>query len=243
MSDEKIMQAIRTFNGTSGDDGDAPPALEPTNLAKAKDQLPPVKDPRHDTFAREFVVSRSGTRAAQAAGIGSTKGSSKRMAYDLLRRPEVQARIAFYEQAADVSRDEALGLIATIARFRPAEFITIHDDGGWSIDLRAAKEHPELLDAISEIGYDRWGRPKVKFAHLDARKELAKIKGLTTQLPDASNADEVRKMQVVQARFAQILRDDGPEGYRAAYRQCMENEFTRKYAAALPENPEEFAAL
>jgi phage terminase small subunit len=54
--------------------------------------MPKLDKEKHEQFCQHYVVSRNATKAAQAAGYA--EGSAYNQGYMLLKRPEIQDRIA-----------------------------------------------------------------------------------------------------------------------------------------------------
>ena len=210
-----------------------------TKLAAAADKLPPVAKPAHDVFAREYARTHNQAEAARRAGFSPERNSASRYGSALLKRPEIQARIAFYESMSQISHDEQVGALAFMSRVGMSDFIDIYDDGTWALNLAKVKDQPEKLNCIQELKFDRWGRPVIKLVpQMEIRKQLANYTGLERDPRTADAPAERQAMEYIWEKFMMLYRERGLEAYQEARRQQMENPLVRKYVIALPEVPE-----
>lgn len=85
--------------------------------------------------------------------------------------------------------DEVLVRLANIARAEVGDFIEIHANGTWTVNLEKAKEAAKL-GLVRELGYDRDGNIKFKLhdSH-SALRDLARIHGLFVDRQEVSGPD------------------------------------------------------
>lgn len=81
-----------------------------------------LANPKHELFVPNYAVFASGARAARTAGYSSK--TAKFQALRLLKRPEIQARLA--ERRAEIARDYALDAATLLCKLE-AVFIRAYD--------------------------------------------------------------------------------------------------------------------
>lgn len=89
----------------------------------------PLKNPRHEHFAAAYALTRNASEAARNAGYSLKTAGSQ--GHDLLKRPEIKARVDELIQESlqrlHMSRDEVLARVAMIGRADPRKLFT--EDG------------------------------------------------------------------------------------------------------------------
>lgn len=99
---------------------------------------------RQKKFRDLYLIYFNATRAAREAGFANPKQYGS----ELLKDPVMQAAVAERLDEFHMSADEALKLLADIARGDVGEFITVEKDGSVSLDLSAANEKTKLIKRI-----------------------------------------------------------------------------------------------
>lgn len=110
-----------------------------------------MRDPRK---LRAFVAHYVGdchfnaSKAAEAVGVSKTSAGNQ--GYLWLKNPQVQKMVEEKLAEVHMSADEALKLLADIARGDVGEFLNIAKDGTVDLDLSAAKEKTKLIKKIKQ---------------------------------------------------------------------------------------------
>lgn len=90
-------------------------------------------DPKHEIFCRQFVANNfNGTRAALAMAPDIAETTAATYAYELLRKPEIQARVSEILRESlgrlDVSVDDLTRLLWNTVSADPNELVEVHQD-------------------------------------------------------------------------------------------------------------------
>lgn len=130
---------------------------------------PDVPDPREPLtdkqrrFAEEYIVDHNGTQAAKRAGYKGNAVTLASVAYELLRKPQIQRLVAWlqYQQTAGTvtTAEERREILSKIERGTLRKIARTTDLAAW-LEL-----HPEALDdpSISEIEVENTEHgPRVK---------------------------------------------------------------------------------
>lgn len=91
--------------------------------------MPQLKHAKRERFCREYCIDHNGMRAAKAAGY--SVGRAKQWAYELLRLPEVAARVGELDSKlltkADITAERVM---LELARLAFADVRGLYDDKG-----------------------------------------------------------------------------------------------------------------
>lgn len=141
-------------------------------------------NPKQGRFAREYVIDLNGTQAAIRAGY--SEKTAGQQAFDLLKKPEMQARIAELAkdrmQKAEVESVEILREISKMAYSNMLDYVTIGPSGDAYVDLSQLTR--DQAAAIQEIVVDDY---------LDGRGENAReVKKVKIKL-----ADKTRNLELL----------------------------------------------
>jgi len=149
------------------------------------------------TFIEHYLACWNATEAAKAAGYAYPS----REGWRLLNECE-DVQTAVRERLAEkaMTADEVLTRLAEQARGNLGDFVEVHDDGTWTINLKRARE-AEKLGLIKTLWVDRRGTTRIELHDPQRALELlAKHHGLFS---DAAN------INVGIAVGPQIILDDG----------------------------------
>src|SRR5512139_2296155 len=106
-------------------------------------------DTREKQFVEIYLQTWNGTKAAKAAGYADPR----RRAYEMLRRPTVQAQIQERLEEAVMKADEVLARLSQQARVDISEFV-IEDSAGFKINWDKVRECGYLVKSISRTQRD-----------------------------------------------------------------------------------------
>lgn len=127
-------------------------------------------NPKQQRFVREYLVDLNATQAAIRAGYSRKTAGSQ--AFDLLKKPEIQAAVAAAqgrrEEQQDYTSAEVLREIQRLAMFDPADLANVKGPD----DIRRLPEH--VRRAIVGWSYDKHGRFQVKTAKEGALEMLGR---------------------------------------------------------------------
>lgn len=156
---------------------------------------------KQEAFCRSFAGHGNATRAAKEAGYSPKTAYSQ--GFDLLKKPEVRARIETINadrfKAMHMSADETLALIAKRSRFNLKGLIKM-EGGVPVVDLESATD--EQLECLSEASMSAEGVLKVKGPNVDASlTTMARIQGLLKDKVELSvDSDFAAKMAAAMQR-------------------------------------------
>jgi PBSX family phage terminase large subunit len=106
-----------------------------------------MSDPRKwRAFASYYVQHFNASKAAKQAGFSAHSAGNQ--GYLLLQNPKVRVIIDEMLAGVHLSAEEALKLLADIARGDVGEFLNVEKDGTVSLDLSAAKDKTKLIKRI-----------------------------------------------------------------------------------------------
>lgn len=153
-----------------------------------------VLDPRETKFVSLYVENPNGTRAALAAGYGSSEKVAGIQASRMLARPRIQreiaARQAKFLQRYEATPDRIVRELAKIAFSNTDDFVQVQADGSVIIDFGTATR--EEMSALAQIeteevlegrGDDRVNVRKTRFKHYDKLKALQELAKLARMYP------------------------------------------------------------
>jgi len=110
--------------------------------------------PKQESFCQGYARHGNATRAAKEAGYAEKSAHSQ--AHDLLKKPEISARINLVRaerwKALHMEDDELLAEAAKIARFNIGRILHVTPDGDPYIDLSKADD--DDLAAITEVSIE-----------------------------------------------------------------------------------------
>ncbi len=108
---------------------------------------------------------------------GYSKGTAYSIGWENLRKPEIKAAIDERLAEHALSTGEVLKLVSDCVRASISDCIQIDEHGAHWIDLNKAEE-AGVMPAISELSYDKDGRPKIKmYDRLGAMDKILRARG------------------------------------------------------------------
>ena len=128
-------------------------------------------NPKQECFCVEYVVDFNATKAAKRAGYAESSAHSQ--AHDLLKKPEVKARIQEHIkerfEAANISVERVLTEIALMGHANMVDYTRVLPDGTAVVDLSDLTR--DQFAAIQEVVVDEYMEGRGE----DAR-EVKKVK-------------------------------------------------------------------
>jgi hypothetical protein len=129
---------------------------------KTKRQKPAELNDKQKAFIREYAIRLDLEEAQKAVGYKPHHGNARRMLDD----PRAQKLLKLHTRKADELAEVHLAWV--LSNIKRIAKVNIHsllrfDDNGNFIGLDLKKLNLDEAYAISEIGFDSDGRPKVKF--------------------------------------------------------------------------------
>ena len=113
-------------------------------------------NPKQARFCDEYLVDLNATQAAIRAGY--SQKTAGEIGYELLKKPEVQARIAELQAARakrmEVTQDQVLREFAKVAFANLQDYIQVQEDGSAYVDLSTMTR--EQAAALQEITVDEY---------------------------------------------------------------------------------------
>jgi len=110
--------------------------------------------PKMESFCQGYARHGNATRAAKEAGYAEKSAHSQ--AHDLLKKPEISARLNLIRaerwKALHMSDDELLAEAAKIGRFSMARLLHVTPDGDPYLDLSKATD--DDLAALTEVSIE-----------------------------------------------------------------------------------------
>jgi phage terminase small subunit len=110
-----------------------------------------LENDKQERFCREYLIDLNGSAAAKRAGYSSRSAAA--IAFELLRKPHISARIAELKAPImarlDLSAERVLAEYATIAFATMGDFLDVAPDGAFRIDLSRAT--PDQLVAVAAV--------------------------------------------------------------------------------------------
>lgn len=171
-------------------------------VESAPDSLPPKK-PKKLTdkelaWANAYLETFNKTEAARQAKYKGNDSTLAHIGWENYRKAHIQAYLRQRsEEVAGMSKEETLRLLGDQARFDPLQYARIISDqrGQWFyIDLIALKE-AGLGHLVKELGYDKEGRPIVKFHDAQAAQiQLGKVNGALTTAGESDDKPFIIKV-------------------------------------------------
>lgn len=145
----------------------------------------PLKNARHERFAMEYIVDLNATQAYARAGYTAKGNAAEVNAARLLRKAQVQARIAeLNAERAERTKIDADWVLQRLSEEMNADVADLYDDHG---RVKPIREWPMIwrqglvagIDSFQEqIGKDENGKPifgtayKLRLASRDRRLEM-----------------------------------------------------------------------
>lgn len=180
-----------------------------------------MSDPRKWRAFASYFVGECNFNATEAAKkVGVSEKSAGQQGYIWLKNPKVREMIDAKLAEVHLSADEALKLLADIARGDMGEFIKI-DKGGFSLDLQNARDKTKLIKRVKKR-VNRLGETSEieLYSALDALDKVLRVHGKYTD-----NLNINSGMTVSDARFS-IPADLIAPSFLDAYRDIVHKRHT-----------------
>lgn len=158
--------------------------------------------PKQERFCLEYLIDLNGTQAAMRAGYSEKTAGSQ--AFDLLKKPEIQARISSLQaERSRVTKIDAAWLLDRLAREAEADDKDIRDENGNFLPM---EEWPEIWRKGLVVGYeleteyeDEKDDENFKTGRRTAKSRITKIR----------KADRVRRLELIGKHIGvQAFRDN-----------------------------------
>ena len=110
-------------------------------------------------FIDEYLQCWNATEAARRAGYKGNDATLASVGWENLRKPEIASVIEQRLQESQMSADEALKLLADIARGDISDLMDV-TSVGWSLDMKKAKERgmTKLIKKVKQTTITKIGR-------------------------------------------------------------------------------------
>lgn len=114
------------------------------------------RTPRQERFCEEYIIDLNGKKAAERAGF--SKKTAEVIAYQLLQKPLVKARIKELidkrTKATQATAEDVLRELSGILKVNMLDFCTIGDDGFPYVDMSAiTREQGALIQSVDVDHY------------------------------------------------------------------------------------------
>jgi len=152
--------------------------------------------PKQDRFCREYVIDLNGTQAAIRAGYSPR--TADRLAYENLRKPEIQSRVSELakkvDEKAEVNGERILRELLLMAHFDPSD---VANKCSSPAEIALLPEH--VRRAIAGWSWDKHGNFILKFHDkLRALELLGKHRALWTERHEHKHSGDMTFNMVLQ---------------------------------------------
>jgi phage terminase small subunit len=199
------------------------------------EQLPHMRfTPKQRLFIEAYLIHKNATKAAIASGFSERSANNqgaRLMANDAIRA-EIEARLASILDRYAVTSERTIREMAKIAYGNIGDYISIHDDGGTTIDLTTTTR--DQLAALNSIDVEEYtegrgkkarGVKRIKIKLSDKRQALMDLAKIQRLLP------------------ADRLEHSGPDGGPIAFDANVKPEHKIDIESMAPEEREQLRTL